>query len=88
MKNDYINLVEFWNQSFLLSEEGKKQISQIDKNDDYSQLAPSLKLFDALKEFKGLENVLDYGCGSGWASIILAKSNVKQVVAVDVASII
>ena len=87
MKNkDYINLVEFWNQSFQLSEEDKKEFDQINEDDDYSQLAPSPKLYDVLTKFNGLENVLDYGCGTGWASIILAKSNVKHITAVDVAS--
>lgn len=85
MKNDYLNLVEFWNNAFLMNEEEEKQLAQINPN-DYPQLAPSKKQFDVLKSFKGKENVLDYGCGSGWASIIMAKSGAKKITSVDVAN--
>lgn len=85
MKNDYLNLVEFWNSAFAMNEEEKKQIlSEIDPN-SYENLAPSKKQFDVLISFKDKKNVLDYGCGTGWASIIMAKSGAKKVTAVDVA---
>ena len=87
MRDTYLNLVEFWNQNFVLSDEDRKQImNQINPEEDYRQLAPSQKLFDVLSVFKGLSGVLDYGCGSGWASIIMAKLGVKNITAVDVAS--
>ena len=87
MKNDYLNLVEFWNQNFILSEEDKNQIlTQINPDEDYKQLAPSQKLLDVLSVFKGKSGVLDYGCGSGWASIIMAKLGVQNITAVDVAT--
>ena len=85
MKNDYLNLVEFWNNAFTMNEEDKKQILAEINPDSYEQLAPSKKQFDVLTSFKNKANVLDYGCGTGWASIILAKSGVKSVTAVDVA---
>ncbi len=86
INNDYLNLVDFWNKSFALTEEDKKQIlSEIKPDEDYQQLAPSKKQFDAFDVFKGQENVLDYGAGSGWASIIMAKKGVKKITAVDVA---
>ena len=85
MKNDYLNLVEFWNSAFAMNEEEKKQIlSEIDPN-SYENLAPSKKQFDVLTSFKDKKNVLDYGCGTGWASIIMTKSGAKKVTAVDVA---
>ena len=84
MNNDYINLVEFWNKSFQLSIEDKKEILNSIKDDDYQELAPSIKLFNALLNFKECNNVLDYGCGSGWASIILSKIGTKKITAVDV----
>ena len=85
---DYLNLVEFWNKSFALTNEDKEQLSaQINADEDWKQLAPSQKLFDCLSLFKDKSNVLDYGCGSGWASIIMAKNGTKSIAAVDVASL-
>lgn len=87
MKNDYLNLVDFWNQSFALSKDDEERLNKQNiGEEDYKTLAPSQKLFDALVAFKEKENVLDYGAGSGWASIIMAKSGAKHVLAVDVAS--
>ena len=86
INEDYLNLVDFWNKSFTLTEEDKKQIiSEINPDEDYKQLAPSQKQFDAFDVFMYKENVLDYGCGSGWASIIMAKKGVNKVIAADVA---
>ena len=77
MNNDYKNLVNYWNKVFSLS---KKEYI------DYQDLAPSPKLFDVLQLFKDKDNVLDYGCGDGWASIIMAKSGTKHIEACDVAN--
>ena len=83
---DYLDLVNFWNQAFAFTEEDKKQLFEsINPEEDHKGLAPSQKQFDALKVFINKENVLDYGAGSGWASIIMAKMGTKKVVAVDVA---
>ena len=87
MNDTYLNLVNFWNQNFALSNEDKEQIkTQINPEEDYKQLAPSKKLFDVLSAFKDLDGVLDYGCGSGWASIIMAKLGSKNITAVDVSA--
>lgn len=83
-KNDQINktLIDFWDKALEPSEEDKKQeISQ----DDWKELAPSQKLFDAAKSLGTCKKLLDYGCGSAWASIIAAKSGCDDVTAVDVA---
>ena len=86
MDTDYKKLVEFWNQSFVISHDDKKNMKDAIKTEnDWKDLAPSSKLFDVLISFKDLDNVLDYGAGSGWASIIMAKSGVKHIDAVDVA---
>ena len=84
--NDYLNLVEFWNNGFLLNEEDKKELAKINPDEDWKSLSPSENLFNAIASFKAKNNVLDYGCGSGWASIVMAKSGVKKITAVDVAS--
>lgn len=85
MKDAYLNLVDFWNKSFTLTEEDKKQLQEEVGPRDYKSLAPSPKLFEALKDFEDKQNVLDYGAGSGWASIIMAKCGASRVLAVDVA---
>lgn len=85
MIDDYSKLVEFWNSSFEMSVDEKNQVlNQINPDEDYYDLAPSKKLYDILKLFNGKEKILDYGCGSGWASIIIAKNGVKDITAVDV----
>ena len=86
MKNDYNNLVSFWNQTFEISDDDKEKIlKEINPDEDYKQMAPSKKQYDALEIFKDNINVLDYGCGSGWASIIMAKCGTFHIDAVDVA---
>ena len=86
MNDTYKTLVEFWNKGFELSEEDKKQI-EVSKGtaDDLKGFAPSPKLFDIACSFKDKNNVLDYGCGSGWASLIIAKFGANKVTSVDVA---
>ena len=83
IKDDYNKLVSFWNESFVINDEDKKHIMK-DTSDDYRKLSPSLKQLEALRLFNGKNVVLDYGCGSGWASIIMAKSGAKRIDAVDV----
>ena len=83
MDSKYNNLVKFWNNAFKISDEDKKQILNEYQNFDYKELAPSLKLYEAVANLKSLNNVLDYGCGDGWASVIAAKNN-SNVFAVDV----
>ena len=86
MNKDYENLLAFWNQCLNLNEEEfNKTKGDIDPDKDWESLAPSTKLIDALKELKDATNVLDYGCGSGWASIVLAKIGVKRITATEVA---
>ena len=84
--NDYKNLVDFWNQTFLLTEDSKKEIfADINPDTDYKELSPSIKQLEALEGFSKCHNVLDYGAGTGWASIMMAKAGAKKVVATDVA---
>lgn len=87
MKNkDYTDLVAFWNNSFKINEEDKKAFANINPDEDYKRLAPSKKQYDALLTLTNKENILDYGCGTGWASIIMAKNGAKKITSVDVAS--
>ena len=84
-KSSYDTLKEFWDNAFKLSDEDKKQIlSSIIKEDDYISLAPSPKLYEAVKSISEGSKFLDYGCGNGWASIIAGINKAKEVIGVDV----
>lgn len=86
MNKDYESLVSFWDNTFNLSDKDKEEIiKRIDIN-KIENLAPNKKQFDALNLFKDSINVLDYGCGTGWASIIMAKCGTKHIDAVDVSA--
>lgn len=75
-------LVQFWDEAIKLPEDYKKQeLDRVDR--DYKELAPSEKLLNAVSELGSCKKVLDYGCGSGWASIVAIKSGCKDVTAVD-----
>lgn len=75
-------LIGFWNSAFALSEEEKQQMRSEDTG-DWKELAPSEKLCQAACLLGKRNRVLDYGCGSGWASIIAAKSGCPDVTAAD-----
>lgn len=83
-EKDNNTLIEYWDKAFALSEEDMMREKETSK-DDWNDLAPSEKLFQAAVSLGSAKKVLDYGCGSGWAGIIAAKSGCKDVTAVDVA---
>lgn len=85
MNNDSINnkVIDFWNTSLSLTNENREYISQL-PIEQYKELAPSEKLFLATSSLGKCDRVLDYGCGNGWASIIIKKAGTKDVEAVDV----
>ena len=79
---DYRKLVEYWDRVFAEREE---ELRPEELGDGLAELAPSIKQFDALLSLKEKERVLDYGCGDGWASLIMAANGTKRVVSCDVA---
>ena len=80
----YNKLVEHWNSAFELSPEDRAQAeSEKITDDSWKQLAPSQKLCDAAASFNSCNNVLDYGSGSSWAGIIMAKSGCPRITAAD-----
>ncbi|MDY6430764.1 MAG: class I SAM-dependent methyltransferase [Bacilli bacterium] len=84
MNKESVNkkLVEFWDNAFLMSKEDKEELDNL-KEQDYKELAPSKKLYEAVASLKDCNKVLDYGCGSAWGAIIASKEGAKIVTAVD-----
>lgn len=76
------DLNKFWNNYYKLNEEDLNYFKSIDSS-DFLSLAPSKKQIDALNLLKDSKNVIDYGCGNGWASIIMAKLGTSKITAVD-----
>ncbi len=80
---DYVNLKRFWDNAFKVDESDLNNLLRELEPSDYLNLAPSKKLYDAASSLKGKELVLDFGAGTGWASIIMAKDGTKKVECVD-----
>ena len=78
-------LIDFWDKAFSPSEE-MQAAAQNQVVEEWKELAPSEKLFQAASSLGRRKKVLDFGCGDAWASIIAAKSGCKDVTAVDAAS--
>lgn len=82
---DNRNLIAFWDKAYILSDEAREQLRQVGP-DDWKELAPSEKLYQAAASLGGRKKVLDYGCGDAWGGIIAARSGCLDVTAVDVAA--
>ena len=79
IKTDYKNSLEFWDSAY----EKESHDNNLENNKNWKELAPSEKFIEALSIFSECKNVLDYGCGQGWGSIITAKLGCKKITAVD-----
>lgn len=80
-------LIEFWDKAFAAAaeEEVGEGPGEEPGTDVRKELAPSEKLCAAAVSLGEKKKVLDYGCGSGWAAVIAAKSGCTDVTAVDAA---
>ena len=77
---DNQTLIDFWDKAFAMRDDGKdEEVSP----EAWKDMAPSEKLFKAAQALGTRKKVLDYGCGSGWASVIAAKSGAIDITAVD-----
>ena len=76
------NLVDFWEKALSLTEEEREELLK-EKSLDYKDFVSSDKVYQAILSLKECKNVLDYGCGSAWASIILAKEGCAHIDAFD-----
>lgn len=87
MTEEYQRSLDFWQKAFVLEEEGKEAyLGKIrsGSEEEWSTLAPSRKLYEAAKSLAPCKKILDYGCGHGWASFIMAKNGAKDITAVEV----
>lgn len=75
-EKDNAKLIAFWNQVFAQSEEETEAV-------EIEELAPSIELYDAASSMAEHNKVLDYGCGSAWASIIMAHHGYEDITAAD-----
>lgn len=82
----YNKALNFWNQAFELNDEERNELlKEINTENGWKEIASSEKLRDVIEEnLAGCSKVLDYGCGEGWAGIILSKSGCRDVTCVDV----
>ena len=79
---EFEKLSAYWNEA--LAFEGRPLANGY-VEDDWWRICPSSKLIEAIKRLKGSNKVLDYGAGSGWASIAAVKCGVNNILAVDTA---
>ena len=79
---DNQKLVSFWDSFYALPEEAKEGARQ-EGIGPFEALAPSDKLLSAACALGAKKNVLDFGCGNGWAAIVAAKSGCENVTAAD-----
>ena len=81
IKEYYAEALNFWDKAFTLSEEDKaKHLENITAESDLADLAISKKLANFVRDtLKGKTNVLDYGCGEGWAGMSLSKAGCSKV---------
>ena len=79
---DNERLIAFWDKALALSEEDKAETEGVSP-EAWKEMAPSEKLFWAAASLGGRKKVLDYGCGSGWAGIVAAKSGCPDITAAD-----
>jgi len=87
INKDYDKAIGFWDSAFDVDEEVKKQYQEALRpdTDDWKNLASSPKLLNIITDnLKSKKNVLDYGCGEGWAGLCIKKSGCANVKCVDV----
>ncbi len=87
MDKKYNDSLKFWNSAFDMDDKAKEEYAEkINPETDWRNLASSDKLADIIiNNLSDKKRVLDYGCGEGWAGIILKKSGCGEVTCVDAA---
>lgn len=83
VEKDYKNSVEFWDKAMTTAPEDYE--GEIDLDEDWKQIGSETLLNLLCQEVKGWNNILDYGCGTGWADVLFVKNGANKVLGVDVA---
>jgi SAM-dependent methyltransferase len=85
LKKDFENAIAFWDSALSATEEQKREMEETAEGNEWKEMAPSQKLYDAIEEAAKHGRMLDYGCGDGWGALIAAKLGCPDVTAVDMA---
>lgn len=80
MEKEYEKSLKFWDD---MLGQPQDMPEKVNKDTDWYEVG-SKELAEGAASLSTQKNVLDYGCGSGWASVIIAKKGCEHVTAVDV----
>ncbi|MBO4506467.1 MAG: class I SAM-dependent methyltransferase [Lachnospiraceae bacterium] len=86
LKKDFENAIAFWDSALSVTDEQKKELEESVGEEEWQDMAPSKKIFDAIAEAAKHGRMLDYGCGDGWGALTAAKLGCPDVTAVDMAA--
>lgn len=86
LKQDFKDAIAFWDSALSATDEQKQEIAEAVPGEEWKEMAPSKKLYDAIAEAAGHGRMLDYGCGDGWGALTAAKLGCTDVTAVDMAA--
>ncbi|MBO7634007.1 MAG: hypothetical protein J6S72_06445, partial [Lachnospiraceae bacterium] len=81
LKKDFKDAVAFWDSALGVSDEEKQEILDTAGDDDWKEMVPARKLYDAVEEVAKNGRLLDYGCGQGWGALAAAKLGCSDVTA-------
>ena len=82
LQSDYKKSLDFWESNYANYQDEQKSFD----SNNWKEVAPSEKFITALSSFSKCKNVLDYGCGNGWGSVIMAKTGCKSIVSVELSN--
>ena len=86
LKKDFADAVAYWNSALGATEEEKQEILDTAEGDEWKDMVPAQKLYDAIEQVAKNGRFLDYGCGQGWGAFTAAKLGCGDVTAVDMAA--
>ena len=86
LKKDFEDAVAFWDSALGATDEEKQEILDTVEGNEWKDMVPSPKLYDAIEQVAKNGRFLDYGCGQGWGALVAAKLGCTDVTAVDMAA--
>lgn len=83
---DYKDALQFWNSAYAARDEKSDRYDQLTPESNADVLAASKKLASIIREnLKDQKKVLDYGCGEGWAGMLLCQAGCRDVTCAEMA---